>query len=90
MAEIERRRQAQGSAHRGHVFDEATTEYMNMDAEQRKTSQIEDLKQMIEEIKNDSDEEDDELKNRMNAVDLEDEEALEKLLEEVEYFEGRN
>jgi hypothetical protein len=45
---------------------------------------------MIEEIKNDSDEEDDELKNRMNAVDLEDEEALEKLLEEVEYFEGRN
>jgi hypothetical protein len=63
---------------------------MNMDAEQRKASQIEDLKVMIEEIKNDSDEEDDELKNRMNAVDLEDEEALEKLLEEVEYFEGRN
>lgn len=61
-----------------------------MDAEQRKASQIEDLKVMIEEIKNDSDEEDDELKNRMNAVDLEDEEALEKLLEEVEYFEGRN
>ena len=90
MAEIERRRQVQGNAHRGHVFDEATTEYMNMDAEQRKASQIEDLKQMIEEIKNDSDEEDDELKNRMNAVDLEDEEALEKLLEEVEYFEGRN
>jgi hypothetical protein len=54
--EIQAKRQAQKEA--GRVWDEATTEYMQMDADARKASQIEDIKLMIEEIKNDSDEED--------------------------------
>ena len=45
-----------------------------MDADARKASQIEDMKAMIEEIKNDSDEDDQDLVARMAGIDIEDEE----------------
>lgn len=54
--EVQAKRLASKEA--GRVWDEAATEYMQMDADARKASQIEDIKLMIEEIKNDSDEED--------------------------------
>ena len=78
-AEMDEKRQEQKNT--GRVWDEVTTEYMGMDAEARKASQLEDMKLMIEEIKHDSDEEDEDLKAQMNAINQEDEEELEKLLE---------
>ena len=56
----------------------------------RKAAKLEDLKALVDEIKNDTDEEDQELIERMRAMDVDDEEQLEKLLEEVELFETDN
>lgn len=70
--EIKAKRQAEKEV--GRVFDATSTEYMEMDADARKASQIEDMKAMIEEIKNDSDEEDQDLVAKMAGIDIDDEE----------------